>query len=250
MHTSDGKEAIERIAVGDRVWSYDHWQLRWVERRVVEVYRHQNQGAMATIQVKGEAIRATGGHPFWVVDGEGLAERRLPERIGAYEVGGRQPGRWVLAIDLRAGDKILRRDGEVSALDSVEVDETEETVYNFRVLELQNYAVGACGILVHNTNQGVPSAASSNAAKGFGNIGSHGPVSPDVALRGAEKFLGPGYKEIEPGVFRSADGLRQFRMTTRDLLPTHGNIGPHVHFEIPNPSGGPPLENLHLPITP
>jgi hypothetical protein len=93
-------------------------------------------------------------------------------------------------------------------------------------------------------------AASRTTARGFGNIGSHGPVDPATALSGAEKFLGPGYKEIAPGVFRSADGLRQFRMTPRDLLPTHGKIGPHVHFEIPNPRGGPPLENFHLPITP
>ena len=42
---------------------------------------------------------------FWVVNGEGLAERRLPERIRAYEAGGRQPGRWVLAVDLRPGDE-------------------------------------------------------------------------------------------------------------------------------------------------
>jgi hypothetical protein len=88
------------------------------------------------------------------------------------------------------------------------------------------------------------------AVRGLGNIGSHGPIDPATALAGAEKFLGAGYKEIYPGIYRSADGLRQFRMTARDLLPTHGNIGPHVHFEIPNPSGGPPLENLHLPITP
>jgi hypothetical protein len=158
VHTPEGRKAIEQIAVGDRVWSYDHRQLRWVERRVLEVFRHQNQGAMATVRVNDETIRATGGHPFWVLDGEGLAERRLPERISAYEAGGQQPGRWVLAIDLRAGDKILRRDGEVSALDSVEVDEAEETVYNFRVFELENYAVGTCGILVHNQNEGGPNA--------------------------------------------------------------------------------------------
>ena len=91
-------------------------------------------------------------------------------------------------------------------------------------------------------------AATSNP--GWGNLGSHAPVSPDVALGSAEQWLGADYSEIAPGVYRSADGLRQFRMTTSDLLPTHGNLGPHVHFEIPNPAGGPPLENLHLPIKP
>jgi Pretoxin HINT domain len=137
---------------------------------------------MATLRVNGETVRATGGHPFWVVDGEGLAERRLPERISAYEVGGRQPGRWVLAIDLRAGDKILRRDGEVSALESVEVDEVEERVYNFRVFELQNYAVGSCGILVHNTNDAPKSASErlgSLSDNGYGQpYGTPAPNSP------------------------------------------------------------------------
>jgi hypothetical protein len=93
---------------------------------------------------------------------------------------------------------------------------------------------------------GVPNAST---VKGFGNIGSHGPVSPATALAGAEKFLGAGYKEIAPGIFRSADGLRQFRMTPRDLLPTHGNIGPHVHFEALDKAGK-VIENLHLPVLP
>lgn len=33
------------------------------------------------------------------------------------------------------------------------LDEVEEAVYNFNVAELQNYAVGTCGVLVHNTNE-------------------------------------------------------------------------------------------------
>ena len=38
-------------------------------------------------------------------------------------------------------------------------------------------------------------------------------------------------------------------MTPRDLLPTHGNIGPHVHFEALNKAGK-VIENLHLPVLP
>lgn len=83
----------------------------------------------------------------------------------------------------------------------------------------------------------------------MGDIGSHGPVSPEVALRSAERWLGAGYREIAPGVFRSADGLRQFRMTARDMLPTHGDIGPHVHFEALDAAGG-VIENLHLAVLP
>ena len=65
----------------------------------------------------------------------------------------------------------------------------------------------------------------------------------------AERFLGKGYSEIAPGVFRSADGLRQFRMTTADILGSHGNIGPHFNFEIFAPNNlRTPIKNYHMPI--
>jgi hypothetical protein len=140
--------------VGDLVWAYDHGQLRWVEREVVKVFRPGHRGRMATLRVQGETIRATGGHPFWVVRGEGLADRPKPGEILACVAGGLLPGRWVLARDLRAGDEVLLQHGEIVALESVRVDVVEEQVYNFHVAELQNYAVGACGVLVHNINTG------------------------------------------------------------------------------------------------
>jgi RHS repeat-associated protein len=152
VHTPLGLKAIELIAPGDRVMAFDHQRLCWVEREVLEVFRLQHQGPMATIQVLGEMIRATGGHPFWVVRGEGLAQRPKPIRIAAYEAGGRLEGRWVLARDLQPGDIVLLRGIGMMPVESVRLDEVEERVYNFHVAELQNYAVGGCGVLVHNTN--------------------------------------------------------------------------------------------------
>jgi hypothetical protein len=90
------------------------------------------------------------------------------------------------------------------------------------------------------------------ALPGWGNIGSHGPVSVDTALSAAERWLGPGYVEVGPactGVFRSSDALRQFRITGSDLTPTHGGIGPHAHFEALDPWGN-VIENLHVPLLP
>jgi RHS repeat-associated protein len=165
VHTADGMKGIEQVVAGDRVWAYDHKQLRWAVREVVEVYQLLHRGTMATVQVKGETLRATGGHPFWVVRGEGLAERPSPVRIAAYEPGGRQEGRWVLARDLRAGDEVLLWGGEVVALEEVRLDEVEEQVYNCHVAELQNYAVGACGALIHNTND--PSSANVNEIRNW-----------------------------------------------------------------------------------
>jgi hypothetical protein len=238
VHTTVGLKAIEQVAAGDQVWAYDHRQLCWAEREVVKVYQLLHQGTMATIQVQGVTLRATGGHPFWVVRGKDLAARPKPVRIAAYELGGRLEGRWVLARDLRAGDAVLLRPGEVVALESVRLDEVEERVYNFHVAELQNYAVGECGVLVHNTND----------PPGLGNISHPEPISFGQATRAGQQFVGPGATEIAPGIWRSADGLRQFRMTNADVLGQHGNIGPHVHFESLN-AAGVVTENLHVPVT-
>lgn len=66
-----------------------------------------------------------------------------------------------------------------------------------------------------------------------------------AALKLAERILGKGYKEIAPGVFRSADGLKQFRMTDSDLL----DKVPHVNIEIFDPGNlRKPTTNYHVPI--
>jgi len=82
--------------------------------------------------------------------------------------------------------------------------------------------------------------------RGFGNVGG-GKLTVEKALGLAEKWLGPGYKEIAEGVYRSADNLRQFRMTTDDLLdPRQGS---HVHFESIDANGRDIVENSHVELT-
>jgi len=60
----------------------------------------------------------------------------------------------------------------------------------------------------------------------------------EQALDLGTRILKEGYAEIAPGVFRSADGLRQFRMTDSDLIPLY-NLNrapiPHVHFQFYSP---------------
>jgi hypothetical protein len=71
-----------------------------------------------------------------------------------------------------------------------------------------------------------------------------GPLEADTTLGLAIRWLGKGYSEIAPGVFRSADGLRQFRMTVSDLLGRHGG-GSHVNFELFTKTG---VKNVHVPL--
>jgi RHS repeat-associated protein len=97
----------------------------------------------------------------------------------------------------------------------------------------------------------LPSVSGGSGAvdtSGLGNIGG-GSTSVENALAQADKYLGPGSKEIAPGVFRSADGTRQFRMTTSDITGAHGNIGPHVHFESIGADGRTITENSHVGLT-
>ncbi|GAB6188181.1 hypothetical protein JCM17478_36830 [Thermopirellula anaerolimosa] len=190
-----------------------------------------------------------------VADEQGRQERVRP--TGSHKFYSLDRGDFIPTEALREGEHLQGIAGRLTLLRRERVPGVHR-VYNMTVEGEHLYRVSLLGALVYNMcpveppGGGAPSATPGGAPKvpqGWGNLGSHGPVSPDVALSSAEKWLGAGYKEIAPGVYRSADG-RQFRMTTSDLLPTHGNVGPHVHFEVPNPAGGPPLENLHLPVTP
>lgn len=87
---------------------------------------------------------------------------------------------------------------------------------------------------------------------GKGNITSAHTLTAAEALTAGEKFLGPGYTEIgKPGsgVFRSADGLRQFRIDSNSIAGNHPPNVPHVHFETYPPGGNKPITNNHVPFT-
>lgn len=77
--------------------------------------------------------------------------------------------------------------------------------------------------------------------KGFGNV-TAGVLREGEALTAAERWLGSGYREIAPGMFRSADNSRQFRMTASDLDAKR----PHVHFESIGPNGREITESAHV----
>jgi RHS repeat-associated protein len=71
------------------------------------------------------------------------------------------------------------------------------------------------------------------AAKGGASVLKDGAKLPtNKALDAALEHLGPGYKEIAPGVFKSADGTRMVRMTESDLAKSGNHAGaPHINVE-------------------
>ena len=94
------------------------------------------------------------------------------------------------------------------------------------------------------------------AIKGAGKSLTNGAkMTTNKALDAADDFLGAGYKEVAPGVFRSKDGLRQVRMTDADITGAHGG-GAHMNFEtgksITNPNGRVTFKvnnNIHIYLT-
>jgi hypothetical protein len=70
---------------------------------------------------------------------------------------------WVEARDLSKGDKVYSADGSLSVVESVVIDQREETVYNFEVEDFHTYFVGESGFWVHNQD-------CSGGLSGFGRV--------------------------------------------------------------------------------
>jgi len=61
-------------------------------------------------------------------------------------------GRWVAARDLKTSDRLLLIDGRSATVTGLMIRLERTKVYNLKVARLHNYAVGNCGVLVHNTS--------------------------------------------------------------------------------------------------
>ncbi|MGV6934563.1 polymorphic toxin-type HINT domain-containing protein [Paenibacillus sp. CMM36] len=134
VQTDEGEKNIEDIEVGDKVLAKDEnnpdGELAYKE--VTALFRNQRDDIIK-LNVGEQVIETTNNHPFYV-EGKG----------------------WVLADELRVGDKLQKADGSNLTIDKVEFVEQDElvTVYNFAVADYHTYYVTDLGIWVHNTNTG------------------------------------------------------------------------------------------------
>jgi hypothetical protein len=144
----------------------------------------------------------------------------------------------VSAKDLKAGDILVNVNGEKVVVEQVEHEILENSVkiYNFEVADNHTYLVGSeNSVVVHN-------ACKTSTI----NVG-----SKKEALEMGEKWVGNGFKEVSPGRYVSADGLKQMRID-----PGHGGFPfEHINLERWNVSVNAPrdssivrklLENIHL----
>ena len=107
-------------------------------------------------------------------------------------------------------------------------------------------------------NSARPSASSviddvmAETRAGAGNLTSKYSLTADEALTAGERWVGSGYTELgKPGsgVFRSADGTRQFRIDNGSITGAHSPGVPHVHLETISPGSKVPVANNHIPFT-
>ncbi len=153
--TDTGLKSIETIKANQKVWAYNFRTGDWSLCAVVRPLEHDYDGDLITLEVAGESIEATGNHPFWVIEGDGLAHRATPEYVPAEEPNNpTTPGRWVDARDLRVGDVLLRHGNKPARVTSVAARWERLRVYNLHVAELHTFAVGAGQVLVHNRANG------------------------------------------------------------------------------------------------
>lgn len=151
VHTEAGPRRIEDVRAGDLVWGYDRLTQQWRLCPVMQTFENVADGRLATVVfADGDRVTGTDGHPVWVIEGGMLAARPTPEH-GSDEPAGPTPGRWVALGDLVEGDVVLARDGRVRRVAGVHFADGPATVYNLEVAGVHAYAVGAGGVLAHNS---------------------------------------------------------------------------------------------------
>lgn len=128
IHTEDGLVPIEEIKPDQLVWAEDPETGERALKRVVCLFRNEKY-ELVHLQVNGETITTTVGHPFFV-QGKG----------------------WVAAKDLHINDKLKLQNGEDAFVDEIDLEQldTPVQVFNFEVEDFHTYFVGSNGVLVHN----------------------------------------------------------------------------------------------------
>ncbi|MEU9097259.1 polymorphic toxin type 27 domain-containing protein [Streptomyces sp. NPDC048361] len=126
--TDAGRKSIEKVQVGDRVWSVDPASGRKSVQRVLKLFSH-SVSQLVEIHTASGKVSATAEHRFWV-----------------------QKKGWVQARDLRPGDDLKTRNAEDDTVLGTVLVKKQTQVFNFEVENSHTYFVyaGSTPVLVHN----------------------------------------------------------------------------------------------------
>ncbi|WP_244244910.1 polymorphic toxin-type HINT domain-containing protein [Leptospira koniambonensis] len=139
VHIANGTRSIETIQVGDIVFTKSDKTGEHGYKRVIQTFIRQADTIYKVVFVDGSILETTWNHPF----------RRLKSDSKGQNFG-IENSEWRQAKDLQSGDITLIASGETLEIESIEIDNRQETVYNFEVEDFHTYFVGEVGIWVHN----------------------------------------------------------------------------------------------------
>jgi serpin B len=148
--TPEGLLPIEVLESGSAVYAFDLSKGEWTTARVAVRSTYPFSGAMVTIRAAGDTIEATWNHPFLVMRGKDLEDRRVPMDLPSDEALSTARGRWVEARDIREGDVLLNRTGGTAVVTGISSRRELSEVFALEIDGFHNHAVGLKGILVHN----------------------------------------------------------------------------------------------------
>lgn len=123
--TLEGYKEIEKLKVGDEVWSYNESIYKNELKKVIALSKN-TVSEIIEINAEGVKIECTPEHPFYV------------------------GGKWVEAKDLKAEDRLYLKDGSKLEITFIQKNNKKQEVYNFEVEDNHNYYVSDKQILVHN----------------------------------------------------------------------------------------------------
>ncbi len=184
--TPEGEVPIEELAPGDTVYTMASAGDELAIGKVVQTFETPDQRVLE-IELEDEdgtqeIIRATGQHPFWVVE-EG----------------------WTEAQDLLCGQQIATSSGAYLRVGNKTWAQDPQTVYNFEVAGTHSYFVGQVGAWVHNMCAASPSPTLWPSA--FGKGVSKGRASQngvEFSVEALERMAprGLGGRGVPPSVVR------------------------------------------------
>jgi RHS repeat-associated protein len=128
VYSKESLVPIEKINIGDSVYSYNLDAEKVELSKVINVLKQQTNGIYELSAAK-EKVLVTAEHPFYV-EGKG----------------------WVTVKDLKPNDKLRTSTGEQVKVDTVKMMDKKIEVYNIEVDGNHNYFVTSSFILVHNKN--------------------------------------------------------------------------------------------------
>ena len=153
--TDGGLRSIETVDPGTKVYACDLATGEWTLANILKRHSLQYEGDMITIIIGHDWIQSTGNQPFYVLRGDQLASRPLPEDVPKEEQRAAKSGRWVEARDLKEGDVLQNKGGEGLIITGLSSQQEKTQVHWLEIERYHNCAVHRLGILAHNQKRGI-----------------------------------------------------------------------------------------------